>query len=325
MNIAITNRCSRRCEFCFQKDWFLESPERKLEEMSPDMFRLVTMHMKSGGYSLLGGEPLMHSKIDEILDFCQNCNIGISMLSNISVDHSLFSNIINKYSKIISGWLINSDYPEEQRDLFMKNLVTLIDYQLSRKINFTLGTTLVPREGAIDEAIERLSYIMKRVPKSVIPSLRLSATTPTHNKVFKMYDYTKDVEKLVLTLRKINEDLFFYFDCSPLGCMISSDFTGQYIDVIKRKPRICTNPIPDIMPDGRVYWCSSATFLTVPNVLDYNSEQELTEELQRQWKEYWMTASFSKKCRDCRELKPGACYGYCAAVDYAIYHDHCEC
>lgn len=315
MNLAITNRCSRRCEYCFQREWFLESPERGLQEMSPEMFRQVVECLQGKSYSLLGGEPLLHTRLDEILAYCLDKGIVLGIMSNISVPHNIVANVVKKYDKIIKSWLVNTDYTDEQKDLFMENLQTIAGD--GKKDCLWLATTLVPRDGAVDASVKRLDYILQHIPKDCVAGIRLSTTTPTHNKVFRTYDYTQQTEKLIKVLQELHGKLHFHFDCPPTGCEVNRTLTDRYRDVLSRGSRFCNAPVMDVMPDGKVYWCASATFLYLENVFDYHSEREVKEALQDKWKAYWRQQNFPAGCRDCAYLKPGICYGLCAGKHYA--------
>lgn len=66
MNISITNECNRRCQYCFQKDWYLPqkvNDHSLIKEMTVEQFEQVILwYMKSyivrhDDIRLLGGEP----------------------------------------------------------------------------------------------------------------------------------------------------------------------------------------------------------------------------------------------------------------------------
>ena len=44
MNLSITNECNRRCEYCFQKSWYLANKKEDIKEMSlEDISRIIDM------------------------------------------------------------------------------------------------------------------------------------------------------------------------------------------------------------------------------------------------------------------------------------------
>lgn len=76
--VEITNICNLSCSFC-SKD------ERKKKEMSVDEFKEVISKIKDytdNIYLHVKGEPLLHSKLDEILSICDDNNISVRITTN---------------------------------------------------------------------------------------------------------------------------------------------------------------------------------------------------------------------------------------------------
>lgn len=76
--VEITNICNLSCSFC-SKD---NLPKR---EMSIEEFTMVIdkiKHYTKSIYLHVKGEPLLHRKLDEILDICDNNNIKVCITTN---------------------------------------------------------------------------------------------------------------------------------------------------------------------------------------------------------------------------------------------------
>lgn len=76
--VEITNKCNLSCSFC-SKD------NLSKKEMSVDEFKIVIDKIKDytdNIYLHVKGEPLLHSKLDEILDICDQNNIIVSITTN---------------------------------------------------------------------------------------------------------------------------------------------------------------------------------------------------------------------------------------------------
>ena len=76
--IEITNYCNLSCSFC-SKD------KRSKREMTVDEFRMVIKKVKDYTKSIylhVKGEPLLHSKLDEILTICDENNIKVNITTN---------------------------------------------------------------------------------------------------------------------------------------------------------------------------------------------------------------------------------------------------
>ena len=76
--VEITNYCNLNCSFC-SKD------KRIKKEMMVDEFKIVIDKIKDytdNIYLHVKGEPLLHSKLDEILSICDENNINIRITTN---------------------------------------------------------------------------------------------------------------------------------------------------------------------------------------------------------------------------------------------------
>ena len=76
--IEITNKCNLNCSFC-SKD------HRKKKEMSLEEFSIVLDKVSNYTESIylhVKGEPLLHSKLDEILSLCDKSNVKVCITTN---------------------------------------------------------------------------------------------------------------------------------------------------------------------------------------------------------------------------------------------------
>jgi radical SAM protein with 4Fe4S-binding SPASM domain len=76
--IEITNKCNLNCSFC-------SSSKRNKKEMSVDRFKEVISKIKNYTdyiYLHIKGEPLLHSRLNEILDICNKENIKVNITTN---------------------------------------------------------------------------------------------------------------------------------------------------------------------------------------------------------------------------------------------------
>lgn len=76
--VEITNYCNLKCSFC-------SIDKRKKHEMSVDEFKSVLSKIKDYTdtiYLHIKGEPLLHSKLDDILTICDQNNIRVKITTN---------------------------------------------------------------------------------------------------------------------------------------------------------------------------------------------------------------------------------------------------
>ena len=76
--VEITNNCNLNCSFCLKDNL-------KKREMTPSEFEVVISKIKdytNNIYLHVKGEPLLHSKLDEILDICDKNGMSVRITTN---------------------------------------------------------------------------------------------------------------------------------------------------------------------------------------------------------------------------------------------------
>lgn len=76
--VEITNNCNLQCSFCSKSNLIKH-------EMTNEEFRIVIQKIKkytNNIYLHIKGEPLLHSKLDDILSICDENNIIVSITTN---------------------------------------------------------------------------------------------------------------------------------------------------------------------------------------------------------------------------------------------------
>ena len=113
--VEITNYCNLNCSFC-SKD------KRQKHEMSVNEFSEVINKIKDYTktiYLHIKGEPLLHSKLDEILTLCDKNNINVKITTNGTLLKSKL-NILKKHSikQINVSLHSENNYPNYFEDVF---------------------------------------------------------------------------------------------------------------------------------------------------------------------------------------------------------------
>ena len=113
--VEITNYCNLNCTFC-SKD------KRKKREMSVLEFNEVISKIKDYTktiYLHLKGEPLLHSKLDEMLTLCDENNINVKITTNGTLLKSKLNILKKHYIKQINVSLHSeNNYPNYFEDVF---------------------------------------------------------------------------------------------------------------------------------------------------------------------------------------------------------------
>ena len=312
MNLSITNECNRRCEYCFQKSWYLANKKEDIREMSlEDISRIIDMLGDEKHFKIMGGEPLLYSKLFELLDLVREKKKEITLISNITVQTDILERILNDYSDVVKFWLINTDYPQSHRELFLKNLDLFRD-----RDDFAVSTTLLPSTEKVLEAAERVSELLNRIDARDKIKVRVSPTAPNHiDNVF--YDYSLDIIAFLERLW-IDGMCKVSFDCTLNACEIHPevmDMFDNYHNLIEYKNGRCSGHGPfDVLLDGSVIYCSSTyNKIRLESIFDYSSIRDAKHAMTLQWKEYWKKYPMAEKCKSCEKFNPAYCMGFCPA------------
>lgn len=327
MNVSITNACNRRCEYCFQRDWYLSkkanstTDESVIEMTTEEFAHLCDWAGRLPCLKLLGGEPLLHSRVTDLVKIAKERGKQIAFISNISADEEKFDEcyaLVAAEDTNVRSFLINTDYPASQEAIFKRNLEKLCE----SKNELSFSTTLLPGSREVAKArkrIEELAEIYHDIRKTMNGfRVRLApfCPNPTNPTDFRLYDFTSDVIEFINSLYPTGIPEYG-FDCPVNLCELRSDFVdacrenGTMVRVNRCSPE---SGMPfDILVDHSVIWCSSANFLKLDDWRAFESFDAARHALSRQYYAWWRTHGEARKCRSCEQHHPGYCDGLCIA------------
>lgn len=294
MNISITNLCNRRCKYCFQKNWYLSDKatvDSSVREMPLSEYKeILTWASTLDGLKLMGGEPLLHPQIADFIDATCDAGKTCAIITNLSVDTAIIERVIKSQGfSCVKAFLINSDYPQNQRDLFIRNFEYLCK---EASPDIAVSTTLLPDTAAIMRAAERikeLSYIYKSIVTTDCPlKVRLSPYCPNPKERFIPFDYSTVLADFLNTVWAYGI-LPTGFDCTVLDSEINSQATEAYRHggvTIRKEP--CFNRAPfDLLVDGSIIWCSSCNYVKLDSWRDYPNFEAAKTELCKRHVDYY--------------------------------------
>ena len=339
MNISVTNACNRRCEYCFQKDWYLakitfkDSQNSDVVEMSTEEFgQLCKWSSNMPVLKLMGGEPLLHSELFTLIDIAKDHNKELTFISNISIATEKFAEFCKKISEEgspVRSFLVNSDYPKAQKETFISNFEQLCKCN----VGIAISTTMMPNLHEVDKAITRIEPLIERYKKirNDIGSLRLRISPNTPNPVkpqeFQNADFTDGTLKLITSLKSKGLERF-NFDCQVNCCELWSEAVDEFRrdNSIIRTLRCCpaTGMPFDVLVDHSVVWCSSANFLRLDDWRKYPSFKEARNALEDMYYKWWETHKENEQCTNCEQRICGRCQGFCIAKTNAFEQSRTE-
>ena len=311
MNLSITNVCSRRCEYCFQKDWYLAKSVDTIQEMSLENIERIINFAGNEYINILGGEPLLHSKLEEIICLFKRYKIPIRILSNFNVPDDKLKILLNHIDDI--GLLsVNCDYTDSQKNQFTAN-VKKIPASYEKLI---LSTTLMPGAENIEKSVTQLLDTIAILNNKNSLFIRVAPMTPnSHLRYDSSCMIEDDVLYVIRKIQTIYPHAIFSLDCPYSNCEISPETTEYFREnMVGINPVAChkTNFPLDILVDNSALWCFSAHFIKVDNIFDYQNITALTQTLRDLCTKY-RNQHFSKtKCAHCEQYNK-TCSGICVA------------
>lgn len=230
INILITNFCNQNCPFCFAR---LEMKNRKIkQEMNISNFEKILKQIKF--YStiniikLLGGEPTLHSKFQDIIKLALKYFPNIQVFSNGILNKSHVKFLEQYFPRI--KFTFNVSTPGFQTNKKIKDMVLEYINNFSAKTQVTLSLTLNPSSN--------IELIINNLPQTTIKSVHSFCINPL-NPIFgqKIYygfqNFPKIGEsayKLVRHIKKINPSILISFGCGFTMCM----FTKKQLYYLKQ-------------------------------------------------------------------------------------------
>lgn len=221
MNVAVTNLCTRRCPFCYQRDVMETARLSKETEMPLEKFSRVVNFIKNSGENklhLVGGEPTIHGRFNEIMDLVGEDPAihQVTLFTNGAFKSSALESITKYAKKILLSVNVLEPCYENPRRLqqLHENLSALV----RKGVVFDLSYVISERDF-------NPSFLFEYVDRYKIGSLRWALAFPVvEGASYIPKEELRNVGKKVVTfLRALAaRDVQTYVDC-PLPYCIFSD------------------------------------------------------------------------------------------------------
>lgn len=324
-NIMLTDACNLHCPYCFANEFV----NHDVNEISIENFhKAVDFIAKDGRHhriGLIGGEPLLYSKFDEILAALINdqrfSNI-IVYTNGIAIDQHI-NLLCNKKVHM----LINCNEPNvigsRNHKRLLKNLDELYLHRLVAS-QITLGVNIYK----IDMDLQFIISLLERYGED---HLRISVTVPNTNQnrnidplpyFRKMTPFVYDfIEEL------LKKGIVPCFDCNKIPpCIVDEERVrnfSKYIDTDQMKKRymrsnisrkmVECHPVVDIRQDLTSVRCFGLSEYTKKNIQDYQDLTELEKSYYREVDAYAYNTVYTSDCVSCSNRDVMKCMGGCLA------------
>lgn len=318
-NIVLTTYCNLHCPYCFADTMITEEQIKNIDinQFTKILNWCLNTSIKTNQHiGLIGGEPLLHPQILDILDIthklCKEHNTSFIVFTN-----GIYLDKIINYAPNNMNLLININTPTamtiEQWDRLNANLNKI------NQLGWLIGDHYIKQKATLGcnicQEINDYSFY-KKIIENYSPSvIRLSVTAPTKDKRFmNKEDYYNSLkDKFLSFISWANTySIKISFDCNQIPYCY---FTQNELALIHRvsissKPILC-KPVIDITPDFYASSCFGAydtvdcsQFKTVEALTNYFLYKKMVP----------LTLNNNQgKCANCHEHLTLNCQGGCLA------------
>jgi MoaA/NifB/PqqE/SkfB family radical SAM enzyme len=310
-NVFITNICNLNCKYCFAKGML---GDKCVNEFTMSEIKQVASFLKvSQGcpkgkrfrISILGGEPTLHSKFDEMIDFLIREGFIIVLFSN-----GTFPERVSDYLKHTPPNSLNIILNMNHRDTYTSIQWKNVERNLKTLNNIiSLGFTIYQKQFDYSSVLE---YIKKYDLKKEI---RLGISLPIVNgdNTFVPYDDFKEIGRRIVefSAASFKNKISFGLDCGFIVCMFNREQLGILQLNNVNLNFLCDGAI-DIGKNGRIWRCFPLYSIYNTNLDKFDSVNAL--------KEYYdqllpvKKNGISGNCGNCKhfiqKICSGGCYGF---------------
>lgn len=310
-NIILTTKCQRKCQYCFAKDNVFAPMEFTLEDFKKIIDWIDLSNDLTTRVGLLGGEPTLHPKFIEFLDYTLSKKLNTVVFTNGMVaDRDLLLDIIKTAKK--------NDVRNKENLCFCLN-VNERKYRSEKEQHLqTIFLETLGRVTALSFNIfERdcdLGFLVGLIKQyKTLPIIRFGLAAPlgNRNQFLKLSDYSFIAEKLTEFSKLTREqDVSIGFDCGFTKCM----FTSEQIEEIKKSKidsfSFDCGPSIDIYPNLDVTNCYPMSKVLKAKVSDFKTYNEAYGYFNKKIKEY---PPVYHRCKSCDLFLNDECGGGCRA------------
>lgn len=315
-NILLTERCVRQCPYCFAKQ-YMEGAEDKTAITIENLNKIIDFLEKSNirKVSLLGGEPLIHPKVDEIIEVLFRKNFEVLVFtSGIMPENKLRAlkdriEGLGKKKPSSLKFIVNVNEPRfsDRREL-----------EKLRKFFYELG-----KYSALSFNIYRLDFqpdflIDYILEFGLIRYIRFGIANPipgSLNQFIHPKDFKKVGTRLTQFIEKMNEfHIYPGLDCGFNLCMFSDDELGKMFRFSRNGLDFDCSPSIDIGADLSCWCCFPLSNIGKRQLDDFKNYNELFSyfvDMQDNYRK--IERGIYPVCDNCRNFDDDICSGGCLA------------
>ena len=319
-NIMLLEGCNLSCPYCFASKYVQGSDKGVIT--IENFKKALDFILKTDNYiGLIGGEPTLHPKFEEILKI---------VLDERRLEHAtLFTNgvVMKKYVPLLSHekihLLVNVNSPKDiGQDRYNKIIEGLDDLIVNHyKKNVSLGINLYSNNMDID-------YIVELLQRYNLKSLRVAIVVPpeSERKKINVIDYYKSMMPIFMKLtRKLYEiKVVPNLDCTGLPKCVptpeETEFLKKFWELEKDTGGYCNildghscGAVVDIDTKLNAVRCFGMSNHDVVSISQFNNVKELKDYFNNTVEGIARNIPASPQCLQCSEFLTKRCGGGCLA------------
>lgn len=311
MNVILTERCNRRCPFCFAGSR-VNTPKGKSESHTSDMpeesvNRIMDFIAATGNKQLrlLGGEPTLHPRFKEIVSRAIDRDFHVHVFSNgmMKKETADFLSSIES-DKISLLCNISNQANDSQRKIRMR------EYALKQlgeraQLGITVSSPDFEYQYVIDQTLE--FKLRNRIRVGIAQPI-----VGQNNDYLDVRDYRAAGKRIMEMVKDcIKNEILVGFDCGITLCMFDESEIGTLMKQSEGFAMRC-NPIIDVGPDLTIWSCFPLSDVFNTKLTDFNNRNEIVSFYNDLLKPY-RSLGIMAECLRCVHLKRGQCTGGCIA------------
>lgn len=315
-NILLTEKCVRRCPYCFAQqhmDNSIDETALTIENLNYIVNFLEKSNIKK--ISLLGGEPLLHPKIDEIIEnlILKEFEVlvftsGIMLEPELKKLYERIKNLPLKNTNSLK-FIVNVNEPRFSNKQELKKVKRFFSElgQFSG-LSFNIYRADFDPEFLLDYILEYglIRYIRFGIANP-IPGYKNQHINPK--------DFKKVGTKLTTFIEKMN-GLHIYpgLDCGFSVCMFSDEELGKLLKFTRNGLAFDCSPSIDIGPDLSCWCCFPLSKVGKRQLTEFNNYNELYSyfsDIQDLYRKE--IKGLYASCDNCRNFEDQICSGGCLA------------
>jgi len=338
-NIMINETCNLRCPYCFASEFVNQSPKEMTMEAFQEALEFVLADGTERQIGIIGGEPALHSKINEILKIAMDDvrSYPVMIYTNaVFLEKISDENLENRKFRM----LVNCNSPEDMgKDKYEKmrsNIRKFIEEHIGAG-RFKLSINLYKPDFDY-------SYVLELVKEFRCDNIRLSVSVPSKNSLNgeDALSYFRRMKKCVMdfTADMLRAGVIPGFDCNFIPhCIYTEDEIKGLMGIKTRLRQLlktsgnilikaqdfgdsfwersiiseiqACSPVVDILPDLTAVRCFGLSEYTKKSIRDFKSISELMKYYYDNIDYVSRDAYSSEECKDCFKRRNRKCSGGC--------------